>query len=450
MSLDDLGLPGMEVVGAPGATNLLLLASVLVPLWIAAALWLIRLPKHDEQGAIALSVLWNAAWLPAANAIAIKLDWWHFESAGPDLAGLPLPLWVGWSLLWGAAAPLLRIRPPLTLALLLAIDLATMPLLDPAVILGERWLVGEALVLVGVGLPGLLLARWSAEPRAAKLHLRGRVVLQVTLFTNLLLWSLPLAAVTAAGRALDLGVNVWWLGAVLALVGLAALPGVIAVADFELNGGSPWPWDSTDRPVLSGPYRYVRSPMQASAVLVLAASAVIYSDWAIALIAAVTLGYNQLFCRLESRLIADRFGDAWTIVAAHQRRWWPSWRPHPKASTAVLWFDTGCAVCSPVADFLLRFDPVGLDIRCASGHPDRLTQIRYERADGPDDQVTAYSGVAAVGAALEHCNLALAVVGWFLRLPVLWRLWQLVADAVGLGPRPATIPHPNSPITTAP
>jgi len=165
----------------------------------------------------------------------------------------------------------------------------------------------------------------------------------------------------------------------------------------------------------------------------------LYGHWAIAMIAAVALSYNVLFCRLESTDLIDRFGDGWAAVALDQRRWWPTWRPHALATPAVIWVDFGCDVCSPVAAFLARFEPAALEIRDAREHPELLSRIRYERADG-----VRFNGVTAIGAALEHCNLGLAMCGWALRLPVLWRLWQLVGDAVGFGPRPARSAVPPS------
>ena len=61
--------------------------------------------------------------------------------------------------------------------------------------------------------------------------------------------------------------------------------------------------------------------------------------------------------------------------------------------------------------------------------------MRYEACDGS----APVEGVRALGRMLEHMNLAWALAGAALRLPLAWRLAQLLADVSGAGPR--TIPH---------
>ena len=55
--------------------------------------------------------------------------------------------------------------------------------------------------------------------------------------------------------------------------------------------------------------------------------------------------------------------------------------------------------------------------------------MRYE------SDVVVLQGTRAIGAALEHISLGWAVVGWLMRTPVLAWFVQLLADAVGAGPR---------------
>jgi len=61
-----------------------------------------------------------------------------------------------------------------------------------------------------------------------------------------------------------------------------------------------------------------------------------------------------------------------------------------------------------------------------------LTRITYDPGDGTADSV----GVAALGRAVEHVNLAWALVGMFIRLPGVCWLLQVVIDASGGGPKP--------------
>jgi hypothetical protein len=60
-----------------------------------------------------------------------------------------------------------------------------------------------------------------------------------------------------------------------------------------------------------------------------------------------------------------------------------------------------------------------------------IRRIRYDPSDGTPPS----EGVRAVGCALEHVNLAWALAGATLRLPILWRAIQAVMDGSGAGPR---------------
>lgn len=408
--------------------TLIVLGAAIVPMTIATAQLIARPPSRLDLGALILTTAWNLVFLFAGNLIAVNLEWWSFGNAGPELGGIPVALLFGWAVLWGPVAAQLRQRSALTIALLLGLDLVAMPLLEPVVILGPSWLIGEAALLAFVAYPGLLSVKWMGNPT----RVIAGAWLQVVLFAGTLLWAIPFLATAAAGQALTLDVPTWAFGAVVVAIGVPSLPALTAVRDFSANNGTPWPWDSTDAPVLSGPYRYVRSPMQASGCLVLVAVTFLYGQWPIALAAVAALLLGQVFSLLEHDDLHERFGPSWSTVARDQKQWIPTWRPHPAAHRATVWVNQGCDTCNPIAAFLTEQRAVGLEIRWAHEHDEALTRIRYERADG-----TTLDGVLAVGASLEHLNLAWAFVGWLLRLPVAWRFWQLIGDGVGFGPRPA-------------
>ena len=406
----------------------IILSTAIIPMAIATAQLIARPLSRVDLGALILTTSWNLVFLFAGNQVAVALGWWSFNEAGPELGGIPVVLIFGWAVLWGPVATQLQLRPTLTIALLLGIDLLAMPLLDPVVSLGPSWLVGEAALLAFVAYPGLLGAEWMGNP--------DRVIagawLQVVLFAGILLWAIPLLATAAVGQQLTLDVPTWAYGAVVVVIGVPSLPALIAVRDFAANNGTPWPWDSTDRPVLSGPYRYVRSPMQASGGVLLIAITFLYGQWPIALAAVAAMLFSQVFSLIEHDDLQDRFGSPWVAVTRDQKQWIPNWRPHPAADRATVWINQGCDTCNPIATFLTEQNAINLEIRWAHEHDEALTRIRYERADG-----TTFDGITAVGACLEHLNLAWAFVGWLLRLPVAWRFWQLIADGVGFAPRPA-------------
>lgn len=405
------------------------LASAIVPIACAAGLWAYSPPDHRRQGSIALATTWNATFLLAFNALAVRIGWWHFVDAGPTIAGFPMVLWFGWTLLWGTIAAQSRFHPVITVALLAAFDLIYMPLMPNVVVLSDNWIVGEGVLLLFVALPSLFIVRWTDNGT----RLRERVLFQVAMFGGLLLWVIPILATSAAGQDLHLDVPHLAYGAVLFGVGGAALPALISVHDFFRNGGTPWPWESTDRAVLSGPYRYARSPMQASGSLLLFTMAFLYGEPVIVVAAATSLLYGAMFCSIEAPDLTTRFGPEWADLADSQRRWIPSWKPSPLAQPGTVWVNFGCQICRPIAGFLERRSPVQLEIRDAADHSQPLDRLRYEGSDG-----STHNGVAAVGASLEHLNLAWAMLGWTLRTPGLVWLWTLIGDASGFGPRPVS------------
>ncbi|MGI9605664.1 MAG: methyltransferase family protein [Acidimicrobiales bacterium] len=423
------------------STHVVVLASVLVPIAIAVALWVKHPPGHRRRGAIALATTWNAVGLLALNVIAQRVGWWEFGEAGPSLLGVPVALWLGWVVLWGTAGAQSPVRPATTVAALAVFDLIYMPLAGDAVLLHNSWLLGEAVALAAIAWPGLLLARWAE----ADTRLAARASLQLAMFGVMLFWAIPALAIGGLDRPMTLEVPPPFFGVAFGALILATLPGLISLHEFHLAGGTPWPWDSTTHAVRSGPYRYVRSPMQLSGVLVLVIAATLYREPVVLAAAVSAVGYSRLFSALEQDELIDRFGDDWALLANGQRRWLPTWRPSAHAEPATIWIGFSCEVCDPIARFLAARRPVGLDIRDAASHPDVLFRARYERADGVE-----LDGVRAVGAALEHLHLAWAFAGWLLRLPVAWRWWQLIGDAVGFGPRPSRPIAPATPMSSSP
>jgi hypothetical protein len=82
--------------------------------------------------------------------------------------------------------------------------------------------------------------------------------------------------------------------------------------------------------------------------------------------------------------------------------------------------------------WLERRRPLGLEFAEAEGlAAGSIRRVRYCAGDGS----AALEGVRAIGRSLEHANLAWALAGTALRLPVVWQTAQLVMDASGLGPR---------------
>lgn len=414
-----------------------------VPIVAGLALWHFRKPPRRAQAGILLALLWNAVGLLALNLIAVRAGWWAFDVLGGTLLGVPIDLLVGWSALWTALATVALPRWPLALVIPVAaaaglwLDWLLMPLAEPVVVLGDRWLVGEAASLALCLVPGALLARWTADDRA----LPWRVAMQVSLFAAVMLWVIPQVIFEYAGGGFSAATaRPGWLNVLaLQLVLAPAVVGIAAVQEFmERGGGTPLPLDAPRRLVTSGPYRYVANPMQVSMVLVCCAWGLFLESWVIALcgVMAVAFGVGIGRWATEGQL-ERRFGRRWSQYRAAVRAWRPAWRPRPAAEQppARLYIDSDCVPCRGVGRWLDRRAPVALEIVPAAAHPSgRLTRMTYEAALEGAPPFSA-RGVAAFARALEHVHLGWALAGWVVRLPVLCGIVQVLVDAVGGGPR---------------
>ncbi|MEU8166132.1 methyltransferase [Micromonospora sp. NPDC049004] len=404
------------------------------------------------RGAALLAFVAAGVGIAALHEVARTAGWYAFAPVDGAYRGMPVDLWIGWAALWGPLPVLLRrlLPLPVALGLLLWVDVVAMPALHPLVHLGPYWLVGEVAGLLLVALPAQLLGRSGADRR----RLRTRTLLQVGLFTALLLWFLPsLAFELGDGSWARLtGLNRTELLVLAQLALLTATPALAAVAEFVTRGGgTPYPWDPPRRLVTTGPYAYLANPMQLSAVVLLLLTAAVTRSATLVLAAVSAVAFGAAVATPHERHdLRARYGDSWRSYRRQVRDWWPRWRPYAPGPPAVLWLDDDCGPCAAIWRMLARRHPVGLRIRPAREHDRVLWRAEYVGGDGH-----AQRGVAAVARALEHVHLGWAVVGWAVRLPGVAWLAQLVTDAMIAPPHPARprgapCPTPSSVSLTAP
>jgi protein-S-isoprenylcysteine O-methyltransferase Ste14 len=402
-----------------------------IPLGLTYLLIVWRGPTRRLLTATLLGLAWNLWALLAANVLAVQMGWWTFSSDLPAFMGVSVELWAGWSLLWGAVAPLAGFRQPIFLTLVgfLWLDLIVMPSLESLVLLSDSWLFGE-LIALSIGLvPGLLLFPWTF----ADTNLGGRAWLQVICAGGIFLWLVPAIAFEFSG-AWDqiLNLPLWRLSLVAQILLLSAALGVRAVIEFVTRGrGTPLPYDPPRRLVSSGPYSYVRNPMQVSVVLAfLGAAATLWNPWllgATVVAAAYGVGLAEWHENLE---LSGRFGASWEVYRARVRPWVPTFRPTVTNESALL-VAYSCETCSSIGRWFKARHPIGLKISPAEDSVDwGLRRVTYLPAEGPPSR-----GVAAIARGLEHIHLGWAVVGWLLDLPVIKQFAQLIADAFGPTPR---------------
>lgn len=401
-------------------------------------------PDRRRVAGAVVATVWNVVALLALNVVAVRAGWWAFPAADPAgagggavevavaVAGVPVELWVGWALLWGAG-PVLAARSGghlvVAAGVLVAADAVLMPLAEPVVVLDGSWWVGEAAAVAVAMVPGLLLGHWTATGT----RLGGRVALQVVGFAGMLLFVLPnlVFCATGEGWAVLLGRSRPQLvaaGLVLAPVGATALQAVRELA--VRGGGTPVPLDPPARLVTTGPYAYVANPMQLAGSLLLAGWGALLASPAVVGAAAMAVAFSAGFAAwTEDVDLHRRFGAAWPRYRRHVRTWVPRWRPYV-ADPATVHVAESCDPCRQVGGFLQGRRAVGLDVAAAELCPVPLRRITYEQGGERS------TGVAAIARSLEHVHLGWAVGSWIARLPGVVRLLQLVTDAVGGGPLP--------------
>lgn len=399
------------------------------PLALVVAAGALVRPDRRRAGAALLATLWDLAALLAVNVVAARAGWWRFDTVGGEVAGVPVEAWLGWALLWGAFPAVLPRRVPAVavVAGLVWIDLVLMPLGHPVVVLGDDWLVGEAVAVVAALVPGLLLARETARRRS----LTFRVGMQVALFIGLIAGAATQAVLDATGGSwARLRLDRPGVQLALQAIALLTVPALAAVGELARRGrGTPYPFDPPDRLVTSGPYSYVANPMQVSMTLALVVWGALLGSWAVVGLAVVGAAFSAGIAGWhEDTDLRERHGEAWYAYRRHVRTWWPRARPWV-GTTAALYVAPGCDPCAGVGRWIAGRRPAGLRIRPATDAPHPLGRLTYVGGDGHET-----SGVAAFARALEHIHLGWAVLAWLLLLPGLGRFVQLVVDAVGGGP----------------
>ncbi len=385
-----------------------------------------------------LSALWPLPSLLLLQQVNLHAHWWTYApGSAAMLLGMPVELYLGWTVLWGVLPPLAllplcerftdsiggrgRLALPLAAFLLIVFDLTLMPACRAAVTLGPRWLLGEGMAVLLVLLPALVLARATQR----NTHLEVRAALQLLLAGGLFLYWIPELTATLSHTPLRVNAayRLW-----LPLAGVLALPGLGAVVEFAQRGrGTPIPYDPPVRLVTSGIYRYVANPMQLSCSLVMAAVAGLFSNAWLLIPAALSVVYSAGIAAWdEGEDLRARFGQPWVEYRREVHNWLPRLSPYADGAPGKLYFAHSCAACSQVGGWVAAQHPAGLQLLAAESLADTPTRLLYVPATGNPDR-----GTRAFGRALEHLNLGYALAGILLRLPGPAHLVQLVMDTSG-------------------
>jgi protein-S-isoprenylcysteine O-methyltransferase Ste14 len=388
-------------------------------------LLLLFMPSSPRQATAAmLGGLWQLPMLLLLNLVARHLGWWHFRADPASVLGLPIDLWIGWALWWGPIAVLVSRRLPalVVIACMIGADLVFMPQLAPLLVLGNHWLLGEAVAVVFVLLPVIVLARLTEADRMPV----ARTCFHALGWGGYMLLVLPACVLEWEGRdylnALAEASPARWVVALA--IGLPSLLiGWAAAHEFALVGrGTPVPYDPPKRVVTSGPYASIANPMQLTSALVMAMLAILTDSIAAWLLPITFLIFDGVFAAWYNRAhIALAMPDDWARYRAEVRDWRFRRRPYI-ARTATLRFPDSGRDSKALAWLMLRVAD-GLRIEIAPTLPSLQRQRIVYISSDPDLDA---AGIAAFGRALEHLGGFLAFVGWIMRLPGVHHFAELV------------------------
>jgi protein-S-isoprenylcysteine O-methyltransferase Ste14 len=156
-----------------------------------------------------------------------------------------------------------------------------------------------------------------------------RTLLYIPPFVTVFYVLLPAGLLTIEGKSL-LDVRHAW---VLLPAAPLCLFGLWACWELGARGrGTPIPLDPTRRLVTTGPYAWVRNPIQISGIGAAACLAVLYESPLISAYAVVlALIVEFVFDPFEDWELARRFGSEWIAYRGRVRRWVPNklffWKP---------------------------------------------------------------------------------------------------------------------------
>ena len=398
----------------------------------ALLLWWVRPGKKLSIGLL-YSTAWVAALLPWLDLAAVQSGLWSYQPNSFQLGKIPLAAYFGWVVGWGMVAPLLAEalgkRPWIAIAILVIIDLRTMPEMSPVLILGRHWWMGEFAISGLLLVPAVFLARWTASSEKTPL----RCAMLAPAFGGVFI-GIPFLLECGDLHETQLRRNSFsHFPQILSIVGLAifSIPGLTALRDFAIGGnGTPVPLEPPQKLVTHGIYSFLRNPMQLSmTALLLLESLFLESFWP-ALLAGIGIVYSEGFARWsETADMRGRFGERWDEYRRTHRPWIPTWHP-VLPETSELWFDDTCDSCTEIGDWFSEQSPKQLTLRKASEWPGvPLQRITWQNPSTGRIE----SGVNAIAMALQHIHLGWAVVGWVASLPGISHTIQLCFDTAGAG-----------------
>ncbi|MFY0600874.1 MAG: hypothetical protein JXR03_14465 [Cyclobacteriaceae bacterium] len=381
--------------------------------------------NQDLNWAIFYSALWVLVSLLPMNWVCIKLGFWSFNHSENLTVFMPYDLLFVWLIIWGVLPTFIfkGNRLWLVATILFWTDILFMPYMESFGIidLGKYWLIGEVLLILIVFFPAFLWSRFSLR----KIHTGFRSLFQFACIAFIICLGIPFVTLQYFPKNVDF--HTWYVPYLIQLGFIIIFPSLIALIDLHEKGkGTPFPYDPTKQLVRTGVYAYIRNPIQWSLTLFFIPLSAFYMSPVLLAGVVISIAYTiglsnpQEFSSMESR-----FGLEWTNYKSTVPSWYFLWVPksHP---IGTIYFRKNCSSCSSVRSWFERRKTFGLIFKHAEDYEGEiLQQVKYVSYNGIE-----VSSVNAIANGLEHINLGWASLGWFMRLPGVNFVLQLIIDSM--------------------
>lgn len=398
---------------------------VLICLIILAYIFFRKEQNVRLNWALFFAALWGAVFLLLINALCVHWGLWSFPQETAQSSNIPPDLYFIWLVLWFIVIPLLSKGKHLLFSTLLLfyLDYLLMPLLVSynLLVLEENWLIGELLILGFAYLPAQLWFRFYLENK----RVEWRCFFQFIIVFMLSTIGIPYSIQQSFPQLLSF--STMPSAYLVQIIFILCLPAIIAIIDMAKKAaGTPFPFDPTQRLIRSGAYAFIQNPIQWSLTFIFIPLAIIHQSYLLLLGSLISIIYAISIARLhEKEDMAARFGQPYLAYRKQLPSWYFLWRPIHRPQ-AHIYIKKHCKSCSQLRLWLEKRKPSQLIIKTAESHQTHtLYQLTYV-----DEFGHYYSSVKALAHALEHINLAWASLGWFMRLPLISHLLQLIVDSV--------------------
>lgn len=379
---------------------------------MAAAIYLAMRYRHDPRTLVGclFAFLYGLGLIFASHVVAIAMGWWHYGGDVLMLGGIPADIWIGGALLFGPVMYLaFPSMAPFWLAVPVIVCLHGMffSSLRPLVYAGDHWFAGVIVVFAVAHIPAMYLARWTSADR----NLPLRAALLAIGYGFLAFMVLPALIMRAMEETVSLDRPLWLVVGCAVLIAPMFVMGLSAVQLFVIHGeGTPIPLDPTRRLVRCGIFSYVTNPMQiTSAVTWVLLGIALGSIW-VASAALMAWVFVAGMVRWHHRNdLLKRFPADWLVYRAHVPEWIPAWRPWLPTPSRLI-YDPSSPWQGCLANALGK-----LNVRSLVLEPAPNAVLTYISADNE----SSFTNIAAAAKALDHTNLAGALLGAAILLVVL-------------------------------